>query len=239
MDALVGQMLAALDANGLRARCLVVYTSDHGDMVGEHGLWWKHVFYEESIRVPLIVSWPAVVAAGRRCGNVVSAVDVAATLVDAMGGPPLSGSPGRSLLPLIQDEDAGAPSSEAWTDEAFAEYCADRYVPSEPVFQRMVRSGRWKLVYYHGDRPQLFDLHDDPHELRDRADDPACTDIRAALTRRLLDGWDPDEIACRLQAKEADNRLIEAWARSTRPADTHRWPLLPSMARLDEPNPGD
>ena len=239
VDELIGQMLAALDANGLRERCLVVYTSDHGDMVGEHSLWWKHVFYEESVRVPLIVSWPGVVAAGKRCGNVVSAVDVAATLVDAMGGPPLPGSPGRSLLPLIRNEDAGAPSAEAWTDEAFAEYCADRYVPSEPVFQRMVRSGRWKLVHYCGEHPQLFDLHEDPHELRDRAGDPACADILAALTQRVLDGWDPEAIAGRLRDKEADNRLIEAWARTTRPADTHRWPLLPSMARLDEPNPGD
>ena len=194
-------MLAALDANGLRERCLVVYTSDHGDMVGEHGLWWKHVFYEESIRVPLIVSWPGVVAAGRRCANVVSAVDVAATLVDAMDGPPLPGSPGRSLFPLIQDEDALVRSAAAWTDEAFAEYCADRYVPSEPVFQRMVRSGRWKLVHYHGERPQLFDLHDDPHELCDRAGDPACADVRAALTQRVLDGWDADAIARRLQCQ--------------------------------------
>ena len=102
----------------------------------------------------------------------------------------------------------------------------------------MVRSGRWKLVHYHGECPLLFDLHDDPHELRDRAGDPACADIRAALTQRVLDGWDPEAIAGRLRDKEADNRLIEAWARSTRPADTHRWPLLPSMARLDEPNPG-
>ena len=86
MDELIGQMLEALTANGLREHCLVVYTSDHGDMLGEHGLWWKHVFYEESIRVPFIVSWPGVVASGRRCANVVSAVDVAATLVDAMGG---------------------------------------------------------------------------------------------------------------------------------------------------------
>ena len=235
VDELVGQMLAALDANGLREHCLVVYTSDHGDMLGEHGLWWKHVFYEEAIRVPLIVSWPGVVASGHRCGNVVSALDVAATLVDAMGGPPLPRSPGRSLLPLIQEEGAGGPSAVSWADEAFAEYCSDRYVPSEPVFQRMVRSGRWKLVYYHGERPQLFDLQEDPHELHDRAEDPACGDIRAALTQRILEGWDPAAIARQLQAKEAENRLIETWARSTRPADTHRWPLLSSMARLEEP----
>ena len=69
---------------------------------------------------------------------------------------------------MIQEEGAGGPSAVSWADEAFAEYCSDRYVPSEPVFQRMVRSGRWKLVYYHGERPQLFDLQEDPHELHDR-----------------------------------------------------------------------
>jgi choline-sulfatase len=162
---------------------------------------------------------------------------VAATLVDATGGTPLPGSPGRSLLPLIQEE--GAPFAVSWADEAFAEYCSDRYVPSEPVFQRMVRSGRWKLVYYHGERPQLFDLQEDPHELHDRAEDPACGDIRAALTQRILEGWDPAAIARQLQAKEAENRLIETWARATRPADTHRWPLLPSMAKLEQPNAGE
>ena len=120
----------------------MVYTSDHGDMQGEHGLWWKHVFYEEAMRVPLIVSWPGVVASGARCGNVVSAIDVAATLVEAMGAPPLPHSPGRSLLPLIREESVGVPSAASWADEAFAEYCSDRYVPSVPVFQRMLRSGR-------------------------------------------------------------------------------------------------
>ena len=71
-------------------------------------------------------------------------------------------------------------------------------------------------MYYHGERLQLFDLHEDTHE---RADDPSCADVRAALTQRLLQGRDPDAIARQLEAKAAENRLIEAWARSTRPAD--------------------
>ncbi len=63
---MVGQILAALEENGLLDNTLIVYTSDHGDMLGEHGLWWKHVFYEESVKVPLILSWPGVIAAGQR-----------------------------------------------------------------------------------------------------------------------------------------------------------------------------
>ena len=240
VDELIGQMLEALTANGLRDRCLVVYTSDHGDMLGEHGLWWKHVFYEEAIRVPLIVSWPGVVASRtplrecrqlRRRGRHAGGRDGRAAAARTRRG--------GALLPLIREEGEGTPSAVAWADEAFAEYCSDRYVPSEPVFQRMVRSGRWKLVYYHGKRPQLFDLREDPYELDDRSDDPACADIRAALTQRILEGWDPDAIARQLEAKEDDNRLIEAWARATRPADAYRWPLLPSMAKLEQPNSGD
>nr|HRJ45497.1 sulfatase-like hydrolase/transferase [Caldilineaceae bacterium] len=81
VDCLVGEILAALNANGFGEDTLIVYTSDHGDMQGEHGLWWKHVFYEESVRVPLIVNWPGVVPPGQRSQRVVSALDVAATLL--------------------------------------------------------------------------------------------------------------------------------------------------------------
>ena len=63
-DAMIGQILEALEANGLADNTLIVYTSDHGDMVGEHGLWWKHVFYEESVRVPLIMNWPGKIGEG-------------------------------------------------------------------------------------------------------------------------------------------------------------------------------
>jgi choline-sulfatase len=98
VDVMVGQILAALEENDLIDNTLIVYTSDHGDMVGEHGLWWKHVFYEESVKVPLIVSWPGVIPAGQRSDHVVSALDVTATILDALDAPALPNSPGRSFL---------------------------------------------------------------------------------------------------------------------------------------------
>ena len=125
VDIMIGQILSALWANDLADKTLIIYTSDHGDMLGEHGLWWKHTFYEESVRVPLIISWPEVLPAGQRCDRVVSALDVNATILDALGAPALPNSSGRSLLGLV-----GAHGRKVqWEDEAFSEYCSDEYAP--------------------------------------------------------------------------------------------------------------
>ena len=233
VDVMVGQILSALEANGLADNTLIVYTSDHGDMQGEHGLWWKHVFYEESVKVPLIMSWPGVIAAGQRSQRVVSALDVTATLLDALNAPALPNSPGRSFLGLISPIRTTPP----WEDVAFSEYCADEYVPqvidNGRSYQRMIRLSDWKLIYYHCMEPQLFNLADDPGELVDRADDPAYQEIRAELTTRLLDGWHPDAIAARMAELRADNAVLRDWARQTDPPDQHRWSLHPEMNRLD------
>jgi choline-sulfatase len=229
VDTLVGQLLAALERNDLIQNTLIVYTSDHGDMLGEHGLWWKHTFYEESARVPLILAWPGKVPAGQRCARVVSTLDLTATLLDALGAPALPNAAGRSFLQqIIGDEGA-----DAWEDVAFSEYCSDEYGPDGGCYQRMVRSGRWKLIYYQGQQPQLFDLQEDPDELVDRAPDPACREICEALTNRVLDGWDPEWVRHAMAAKRADNEILRAWARETQPPDQYRWPLRPEMNRLE------
>jgi choline-sulfatase len=229
VDVLVGEMLAALEANGLAENTLIIYTSDHGDMQGEHGLWWKHVFYEESVKVPLIMAWPEVIPAGQRCDRVVSAVDVTATLLDALAAPALPGSPGRSLLGLV----SSIRPTPAWEDVAFAEYCADQYAPDGETYQRMVRAGPWKLIYYHGLPSQLFNLDEDPGEMVDRAADPACQTVRDELTARVLDGWNPDCIAATLAQKRAEAQVLKQWAQQTQPAEQYRWPLRPEMNRLD------
>lgn len=230
VDVLVGEVLAALDANGLTENTLIVYTSDHGDMQGEHGLWWKHVFYEESVKVPLIVNWPGVIDAGQRCEQVVSALDVTATMLDALEAPALPGSPGRSLLGLVSE----ARPTPDWEDVAFSEYVADQYTPDGESYHRMVRLGPWKLVHYEGMEPQLFNLDDDPGEMTDRAADPACQSIRAELTARVLDGWSPAEIAPVLAHKRAESGILRKWANKTLPTEQYRWPLLTKMNRLDE-----
>ena len=233
VDELVGQIVSALEQHDLMENTLIVYSSDHGDMLGEKGLWWKHTFYEDSARVPLILSWPGTLPAGQRCALVVSALDLTATLLDALGVLPLPNAAGRSFLRQITREER----ADAWEDVAFSEYCSDEYAPEGGCYQRMVRAGRWKLIYYHGQQPQLFDLQEDPHELVDRAQDPACRQVREALTRRVLDGWDPESVRREMASMRADNALLRAWAKETRPTDQYRWPLKPEMNRLEAEGP--
>lgn len=234
LDALIGQILEALERNGLADNTLIVYSSDHGEQVGEHGLWWKQTFYEESVRVPAILSWPGVLPQGQRCGRVVSALDLNATILAALDAPPLPRSRGRSLLPLLTE-----PAATAWDDVAYSEFCLDSLGAGGPtgpagvVVHRMVRRGPWKLCYYRGQRPQLFNLDQDPDERRDRAADESCAAVRNDLTREVLNGWDPEWVAEEMAAMRRDHPLLAQWARQVRPPDQCRWDLRPEMDYLD------
>jgi choline-sulfatase len=230
LDAMIGEVLAALDRNGFADDTLVVYTTDHGDQIGERGLWWKHTFHEESVRVPLVMRWPGRLPVGRRCPRVCSLVDVTATMLEALGAPLLPQADGRSLLAVAADPDS------PWVDETFSEYCTDAvptWTGGMAVRQRMVRQGRWKLIHYHGYPTQLFDLASDPDELVDRAADPACRAVHDQLHARLLADWDPDAIDRRMRARRADKDLIGAWGRRVNPPNTHLWPVRPDHNRLD------
>ena len=239
MDAMIGEMLDALERNGLSENTLVIYTSDHGEQVGEHGLWWKQTFYEDSARVPVIISWPGVLPEGVRSDRVVSQLDINSTMLDAIGAPPLPRSHGRSLLDLLKDPD-GTP----WEDLAFSEYCTDIQVEGGPYdvhagpsgwYHRMIRRDRWKLNYYHGMEPQLFNLAEDPRETRDLARDSGHGSIRRDLLGQLLDSWDPDVVASKMADIYRDQEILQSWARNVDPTDTIRWDLRPEMNYLDGP----
>lgn len=181
------------------------------------------------------MAWPGVIEGGQRCKQVISALDVNATMLDALAAPPLPSSPGRSFLGLI----SAARVTPAWENVAYSEYCADEYVPAAidggKTYQRMIRQDEWKLIYYHGMEPQLFNLAHDPGEQIDRAQDPACRAVQDTLMARLLADWNPELIASKMAALRADNRVLSAWAQQTRPPDQYRWPLRPEMNYLDEP----
>jgi choline-sulfatase len=205
MDALVGEILEALDVLGLAENTLVIYTSDHGDHVGDRGLWWKHTFYDESVKVPLVLRWPGVLAAGKRRSAVVNLIDLAPTVGEAVGAPLLPNTDGRSFLGVGRDGEA------PWLDETFAEYCTDAnpaWTGGMAVRQRMIRTQRYKLIYYHGYPPQLFDLLDDPLEERDLAAWPRYQGIRQALMNRVLADWDPTVIDARMKARERTPGLL-------------------------------
>ena len=222
LDLLIGQVLAALRENGLEENTLIIYTSDHGEQVGEHGLWSKRTFYERSVKVPAILSWPGHLPEGTRCDRVLSALDLNATMLEAMQCPALPHSSGRSALALLRGGD------EDWDDVAFSEYGLD-----EGYYQRMVRRDRWKLNYYHGQEPQLFDLHEDPEELRDLAQDPPHAEVRRALEQEVLADWDPSAVARQMARQRADRAIIAEWAKAVQPQDQYRWERKKTMDYLD------
>ncbi len=185
LDDNVGQVLGALERSGLAATTRVLYTSDHGDNMGERDLWGKSTFYEESAGIPLILAGPGV-PEGHRCRTPASLYDVYPTVLHSAGledGEPTREKPGRSLLSLATaDDDPERP--------VFAEYHAAG--ADTGVF--MLRRGRYKYIHYVGMPPQLFDLETDPGELSDLAGDPAHADRLAELERELRAIADPEAV---------------------------------------------
>ena len=205
VDAKIGRLLDALEEQGLVESTVVVHTSDHGELLGEHGLWRKMSFYEQSARVPLQISWPGRIPAGRRFGGTVSLVDVTATILELAGVPEeatqLMAPDGDSLLPLMRGE------GMEWKDEAFVEHLAH----GTDRARAMVRRGNWKLSYSHGNPPELelYDLEADPGEFTNLADTPASADVRERLLARIMDVWkDPDELTREIHASQESRLLI-------------------------------
>ncbi|HEU5317723.1 MAG TPA: choline-sulfatase [Chloroflexota bacterium] len=216
LDDKVGRLLAALEETGQLENTLVIYTSDHGEMNGEHGMWRKSCFYEQSVRVPLILSWPSGLRAARVVENNVSLVDVVATMVECAGARDVEAVgelDGESLLPLARGEDG---ADEEWDDEVFSEYLA--HGVARPV--AMLRRGRHKLIYSLDDPPILFDLEKDPGEFENVAGDPAYAAVREELTTALLSHWDPVALERWVRQGQKERILIRAATRGERqPAD--------------------
>lgn len=220
IDQQVGQILSTAEESGLAADTAVIYTSDHGDMLGENGLWQKSYLFDPSVSVPLIVSWLGQTRAASVVTEPVSLTDLAPTLIDLCGGPPLPNATGRVLTPLLR----GEPLPDTWRPEVYVE---SMHVSGFPP-SRMVRRERWKLMRYHGfDTPQLFDLEADPHERHDRAGDPGCAAIRASLDALVLQGWSGAEVARAVRRHVIDAQLTGAWAQALHPHQPDLWKAPP------------
>lgn len=198
MDDCIGRILSALDNSGQAENTVVIYTSDHGDMLGDQGYWTKQVMYEQSAGVPLIAAGPGF-KAGHMVGTAVSLTDIAATAMDICGATHDEHSvslPGQSLR-LIAD----APDDPERT--VLSEY----HDGGSTTGTFMVRWQHWKYVHYVGVEPQLFNLSNDPHELVNlAASESECSTIRPALQegeRRLRNFCDPDEVNNRCFAEQA------------------------------------
>jgi choline-sulfatase len=199
-DSKVGAVVQALAESDQLDNTVVVVTADHGDMLGERGLWYKMSFFEPSGRVPLVVAGPGV-AAGT-CPEPCSLVDLLPTFLDIAGieEPPAMPLDGRSLWALATGE------ASPGEGEAIGEYCAE--CASHPVF--MIRRGRWKYIHCEVDPPQLFDLETDPQELANLAGDPAHAEIAAAFAAEVAGRWDSQTIRADVIATQKRRRAVHA-----------------------------
>jgi len=193
LDHNIGQVLDAIEANGLGDDTRIIYTSDHGEALGKRGLWGKSTMFEESAAVPLIMAGPDI-AAGKRVKTPVSLVDCHPTILESAGVAPHPDDadlPGRSLFAIAD----GAEPDRA----VFSEY----HAVAATTANYMVRQGRYKLIWYEGMAPELFDLEADPEEATDLAGDPAHAGTLQHMERLLRGICDPSEVDRRARADQA------------------------------------
>jgi arylsulfatase A-like enzyme len=178
LDEMFGELLKALEETGQAENTLVVYTSDHGDYCGDHGLFAKGIAsFRGAYNVPAVVRWPRAVAEpGRRVEALVSLADFAPTFLEAAGLPVERPLAGRSLLPFLRGEEP-----PQWR-EAICTQCdgVELYYSQRAVWTR-----EWKYVFNGFDFDELYHLSEDPHELRNLADDPAYDDVKRRMCRHL------------------------------------------------------
>jgi choline-sulfatase len=183
LDDAMGKVLTALRELDLEKDTVVVYTSDHGEMLGDHGLWAKFEFYEPSCGVPLIVRAPGVTTAGAQCAVPVSQVELLPTLGELCGVdvPQLDG---KSLIPQLRDAAARR------DDEVFAEFNLQT-----PRAKYMVRRGDYKYTFRaNGDVPELYDLRSDPAEMDNLALKAAARGRVEELKSELFAWYRPPEM---------------------------------------------
>lgn len=212
LDAQVGRVLAELDRQGLSKNTVVVYSSDQGFFLGDHGWFDKRWMYEESLRTPLIVRWPGVVNAGSRNSDLVMNLDLAETFLDMGGLKKPHGMQGESIVPLLEGK-----TPKTWRDDIYYQYFE---YPGWHAVRRQygVRTKRYKLIhYYEIGEWDLFDLEKDPEEMKSVYADKAYAGVRKEMESRLA-------------------RLRKEYAVPTHdPAPYYPWELPPEYRRVGSP----
>jgi choline-sulfatase len=253
-DQNLGRILAAVDAELGRADTMVCYSSDHGEMAGEHGMFFKSSFYDGAARVPLVIRG-ADVPAGTVCRQPVSLVDLAPTVGAAASAPALPFPRGRDLAALVRERRGATPegiSPEGFSPERSS---ADRSPQKrtagndsegnsagEAIVSMladprcgpacMVRRGKWKLVEHHRHAfPQLFDLQFDPAERSNRVADTQTDALLAALRSHIPDSWRPEEVERILDEQRRSSEFFREWRAAGQDDAVEHW--APDVNALD------
>ena len=185
VDDQFGRLLKYLDDIGERENTLVIFMSDHGEMNGDHGLYWKGAyFYEALVHVPLIMSCPSKILKGIKSDVLVELVDIAPTIMELAGYEVPYYMQGKSLVPIL----TGKQDSHHHKDAVYCEYYRGLKGTHEEIFATMYFDGRYKIVNYHGkDYGELYDHETDPQEFHNLWDKPECAALKAELIKKNFD----------------------------------------------------
>lgn len=182
VDDQFGRLLQYLDDNGLRDNTIVIYTSDHGEMNGDHGLYWKGAyFYEALVHVPLIISCPSIFKQGLKSDALVGLVDIAPTLMEAIGLEVPYFMQGKSFYKIL----TGEADPHHFNDAVYCEFYHSLRGSHEEINATMYFDGKYKLVCYHGESyGELYDLEQDPNEFENLWDVPAFATKKTLLIQK-------------------------------------------------------
>ena len=187
VDDSVGRILDSIESLGLAEDTIVIYTSDQGWYLGEHGWYDKRWMYEESFRTPFLLRWPGVVASGRRTELLSQNIDLAPTFLDVIGAEIPDRMQGRSLVPILESSDDSEVRDIDWRDALYYRYY-ESLGPHKVPKHEGVRTRRYKLmVFPELDEVEMYDLEIDPDEIRSLADDPSYARIRTRLEGLLVE----------------------------------------------------
>lgn len=209
VDDCIGKLLQTLEDCDLAEDTIIVFSGDHGDMLGERGLWYKMSYFEGSVRVPMLVSYPKWFAPHRVSQNV-STLDILPTMCDLVGTKPEPGFPmdGISMLPHLLGQEGH--------DTVFAEYTGEGTI--SPLM--MIRRGPWKYIICPADGEQLFNLKDDPYELRDlvkslgkkasnlSAEDLKVKEVFEAFSAEAKAKWDFEKITNEVLQSQRQRKFV-------------------------------
>ena len=217
VDKSVGAVLDYLKANGLDKNTIVVYSSDQGFYLGEHGWFDKRWMFEESLKTPLLIQWPGVIKPGTVNNDMVSNLDFAETFIDAAGADIPSQMQGQSFLPILEGREQDTPRTAHYYH--YYEAPSEHYVPRHYG----ITTDRYKLIhfYYNAandiDDWELFDLERDPNEMVDVYNDPEYASVRDSLHMELdkimAKYQDSDSLAMKFVQETIDNPPFMYWLR--------------------------
>lgn len=205
LDDKIGEILDVLEQCDFDENTHIVFCADHGDMLGERGLWYKMSFFEGSARIPFVVCSPDN-AKAKTVETPVTSHDILPTLIDLAGGyssdlaVPIDGTSVMSLINGNEDKERGA----------YSEYCAEGSVA--PMI--MIRRGQYKFCYCPADPAQLYDLKNDPDELRNIATDPDYLDVYDEFVEEMNQRWDFDQFTKEVKHSQTARQIVDKASRT-------------------------